>query len=225
MKTESLRSRRAWIIATAIGCCAASGCSLILMGQRMFVGDPKTKSEFTTFTHVDLTKGKHKLLIVCSTRTTIDSELSTLKLDLIDGVTRSLRREGIDVVDQDGIATWLDEHGGDLPKDPAKIARDFTGVDYVAWIDVDQFSFKEENSVSLLRGRTQGWLRVYQIEETDGQTVSGVVYNKEFTITYPPHQPISEVNRSSDSFRAGFIRHVCEHLSRKFYDYQPGWDI
>jgi hypothetical protein len=215
---------RLWLIGLAVGWCSASGCSLFLMGQRMFFGDPMVKSEFKTFTHVDLTKGKHKLLIVCSTPSAIDAEISTLKFDLIDGVARRLKREGISVVDPDAVTTWLDEHGG-LPADPSKLARDFKDVDYIAWIDVDQFSFKEENSAGLLRGRAQGWLRVYQVSEADGIRMTGTVFNKEFTTVYPPHQPISEVNRSEEIFRHDFVHRVCDQLAHKFYDHRPGWDI
>jgi hypothetical protein len=207
----------------AIACLSLSGCSLFLMGQKMFFGDPLVKAEFTTFTRVDLTKGKHKLLIVCSTPEALNEDLSTLKLDLIDGVTRRLKREGVKVVDPDEIASWIDEHGG-LPKNPSDLARDFE-VDYIAWIDVESFSYQEENSVRLLRGRTQGSVKVYKVSELDGDRMANIVFNKEFTTVYPPHQPISEVSRSADIFRRDFTHRVCDQLAHKFYDHRPGWDI
>lgn len=211
-------------IAAALICAALSGCSLFMMGQRMILGDPLQKSEFRTFTHVDLTKGKHKLLIICSTREAIDADLSTLKIDLIDGITRQLRREGVDVVDPDLVASWLDDHGG-LPSDAGEIARDFPDVHYIAWIDVDRFSYREENSEALLRGRSQGHVKVFKVNEADGVRLTSTVFSKEYTSVYPPHQPISEVNRSAEIFRRDFTRRVSDELAHKFYDHRPGWDI
>lgn len=205
-------------------CCIASGCSLFVMGQRMLTGDPMSKSEFKMFTKVDLTKGKHKLLVICSTRDSIDADVSTLKFDLVDGIIRQLRRDGVDVVNPDAVTNWMDDHGGP-PRDPSDLARDFEDVDYIAWIDVDRFTFKEDNSETLLRGRSQGMVRVYQVTETDGARMASSVFNKEFTSVYPQHQPISEVNRSEEIFRRDFVRRVCDQLVHKFVDYRPGWDI
>lgn len=207
----------------AASCLACTGCSLFVMGQRMLTGDQLIKSEFETFTNVDLTKGKYKLMVVCSTPDSVDQELSALKLELIDGVTRQLRREKVSVVDSDEVADWIDEHGG-LPSDASELARDFD-ADYIAWIEVQQFTFKEENSVKLLRGRAVGLLHVYRVSVLDGEPMATGVFNKEFTSVYPPHQPISEVNRSAEIFQKDFIRKVCDHLARKFYDSRPGLDF
>lgn len=224
MKCQRANQHRMAIFTAALVCTAMSGCSLFVMGQRMIMGDPLVKSEFRTFTHVDLTKGKHKLLIICSTRDAIDAELSTLKIDLIDGITRQLKREGVDVVDPDLVATWLDDHGG-LPTDAGEIARDFPDVHYIAWIDVDRFTYREENSEALLRGRSQGTVKVFRVDEADGLRLTNTVFTKEFNSVYPPHQPLGEVNRSAEIFRRDFTRRVSEELAHKFYDYRPGWDI
>lgn len=224
MKTLQRNVQWIGIFAVSLTCAALSGCSLFVMGQRMLLGDPLLKSEFRTFTHVDLTKGKHKLLIICSTREAIDAELSTLKIDLIDGITRQLRREGVDVVDPDAVATWLDDHGG-LPTDAGDIARDFPDVDYIAWIDVDRFTYREDNSEALLRGRSQGYVKVFRVSEVDDARITNTVFTKEFNSVYPPHQPISEVNRSAEIFRRDFVRRVSDELAHKFYDHRPGWDI
>jgi hypothetical protein len=212
------------VVTIALACAALSGCSLFVMGQRMIMGDPLQKSEFRTFTHVDLTKGKHKLLIICSTREAIDADLSTLKIDLIDGITRQLKREGVNVVDPDLVATWLDDHGG-LPSDAGEIARDFPDVDYIAWIDVDRFTYREDNSEALLRGRSQGYVKVFRADDAGDARITNTVFTKEFNSVYPSHQPISEVNRSAEIFRRDFTRRVSDELAHKFYDHRPGWDI
>jgi len=200
-----------------------SGCSLLLMGQKMIFGDPLLTAEFTSFTHVDLTKGKHRLLIVCSTPAVVDSDMSTLTIDLIDGVTRQLKREGVLVIEPDKVADWLDEHGG-LPSDPNELARDFD-ADYIAWIDINEFRCREENSAGLLRGKALGMVRVFRVAKLDEERMASAVYSKEFSTVYPPHTPISDVTHSEEIFRREFTHRVSDQISHKFYDHRPGWDI
>ncbi|MFO0917494.1 MAG: hypothetical protein U0872_04165 [Planctomycetaceae bacterium] len=223
MSSPSRILGRCLCLLALISCLACTGCSLLVMSQRLILGDDLIQSEFESFTRVDLTKGKYKLLVVCSTPDSVDRELSTLKLELIDGVTRRLRREKIPVIDSDKVANWMDEHGG-LPSDPTELAKDFE-ADYIVWIDVQEFTLKEENSVKLLRGRALGFVHVYRVSELDGERQAMTVFNKEFTATYPPHKPISEVNRSADIFQRDFVHKVCDQLARKFYDYRPGLDF
>jgi hypothetical protein len=211
-----------WFVVAAVGL-SLSGCSLMVMTQKMLFGDPLLSAEFTQFTHVDLTKGKHRLLIVCETPAAIESELSTLRFDIIDGVTRQLKREGVSVVEPDKVADWLDEHGG-LPNDPSELARDFE-ADYIAWIDIDEFGYREEGNQALLRGKSLGTLRVFRVAKLDDQRLASAVYSKEFTSTYPAHAPISEVNHTAESFRREFTHRVSDEIAHKFYDHRPGWDI
>ena len=213
------------IVAALLGVQLA-GCSLFVMGQKMLFGDPVQKAEFTTFTHVDLTKGKHRLMIVCSAPSAVDTDLSTLKLDVIDGVTRRLKREGVAVVDPDKVATWLDDHGG-MPADPGQLVqgKDFRDVDYIAWIEIESFQVHEDHSSDLLRGKARGLLHVYRVSELDGQRLTSAVFTKEFTTVYPPHAPISAVTLSPEIFRRAFTHRLPDQLAHKFYDHQAGWDI
>lgn len=200
-----------------------SGCSLFLMTQKMLFGDPLTTAEFTTFTHVDLSKGKHRLLVVCETPASVDADISTLKFDIIDGVTRQLKREGVSVIEPNKVADWLDEHGG-LPSDPTELAHYFD-ADYIAWIDIDEFRYREDGNAALLRGKALGTIRVFRVAMLDEQRMTSSVYAKEFTSTYPAHAPISEVNHSADIFRREFTHRVSDEIAHKFYNHRPGWDI
>ena len=67
---------------------ALPGCSLGVMFGKMLTGDPKRLSEFKSMTREDLAKGKRKVLVICTTPESVESELATLKFDLIDGITK-----------------------------------------------------------------------------------------------------------------------------------------
>ena len=200
------------------------GCSLGVMFNRMLVGDPMIPAEFKSMTKVDLTKGDRKIMVVCSTPASVDDELSTLKLDLIDGVTRRMKVRGIDVVDPDKIASWIDDHGA--VSDPSELAQDFD-TNYIAWIDIKRFTFREESSPKLLRGKCTGFIRVYRVTPgpKGAPKYTDTVYETEFDETYPKLQPVSETGKSAVLFQKEYVNRTCETLAEKFYDHRPGHDM
>lgn len=213
-RTTGLPTARGWWWLLLLAC--VPGCSLGVMAGKMLKGDPLVSSQFKSMTGTDLSKGKHRIVVFCSTPASVNQDLSTLNLDLMDGLTRRMRLHGVDVVNPDKVAQWMDDNGG-APSDPSEMARAFD-VDYVAWVDVFEFTFREDNSPKLLRGRARGFVRVYQVQEIDGDRTTLSAFSSEFTVTYPPHQPVSETGRSALLFQKEFVDRVCEELAEKFYD-------
>lgn len=208
------------LLSLALCALALGGCSLGVMAGKMFKGEPLRQAEFLSMTGTDLGKGKHRIAIVCSTPSSVESDLSSLNLDLIDGVTRRLKVHGVDVVDPDQVAKWIDDNGG-VVTDPAAMANAFD-TEFIAWIDIDSFSLKEDETSKLLRGRTNGFVRVYQVQEVGNSKVALSAFNSEFTSIFPSHQPISELSRSKLSFQKEYIDRLCSELAIKFYDHRPG---
>jgi hypothetical protein len=202
---------------------ALAGCSLGVMAGKMLTGDPLITSQFKSMTGTDLAKGKHKIVVICSTPSSVEADLSTLNIDLVDGITRRMRVRGIDVVNPDDVAQWIDDNGG-VPSDPTAAARHFD-VEYVAHIDVLGFGLREENSPKLLRGNAHGLVRAYEVQTVGDEKLALAAFNTEFSITFPPHQPVSETSRSELSFQKEFMDRVCEQLAEKFYDHRPGTDL
>jgi len=199
------------------------GCSLGVMFGKMLKGDPLVPSEFRSMTRQDLTKGKQKVLVICNAPESVDSENSTLAYDIIDGVTRRMRLHGVDVVNPDLIASWLDENGSQ-GLNLSELAAEFD-CDFIVSIEVQAFSFREPNSPKLLRGQASGFVRAYEVTEIDGQRRVNNVYGAEFSSIYPRHQPVSEQGRSSQIFQKEYMDRFCDMLGEKFYDYSPGADI
>lgn len=199
---------------------AISGCSLGVMAGKMLTGEPMQPAQFKAMTGVDLTKGKHKIVIICSTPTAVDDSLSSLNLDLIDGITRRMKVNQVDVVNPDKVARWIDDNGGVIT-DPSEMANAFD-ADYVAWIDLYSFTLREDNSPKLLRGRTTGFIRVYEVQELGDSKTALTAFNTEFSSTFPHHKPISELSRSELTFQKEFIDQICNELAEKFYDHRPG---
>jgi len=223
MLKTSFRISSTWLLAGALllGVFCNGGCSLGVMFNKMLTGDPLTSSEFRRMTGEDLTKGKHTLLVMCTTPPSVNTTLSTLSVDIVEGVARRLKREEVKIISPDKITRWIDDNGG-IDATPELLAKDFE-TDYIAWIDIDEFSLDEPNSQDLMRGRCNGFVRVTRVEDgPGGDKFASTVYVREFTIVFPPHQPISETGRSKLLFQKEFVERVSEELSEKFYDHRMG---
>ncbi len=228
VETTTNLSRRLWLRASVGMICGAltcslPGCSLGVMFGKLLTGDPMIPAEFKSRTRVDLVKGKHTVLVVCTTPTSVESELATLKFDLIDGISRRMKLNGVKVINPDLVATWIDEHG-DVGSNPSDLADNFE-ADYIVHIDVDSFGLREPSSPKLLRGQSSGIVRVFKIEEAGSRRLAHNVYSNEFTSLYPTHQPISEQGRTALTFQKDYLDHVCDQLAEKFYDHRPGTDF
>lgn len=223
MKTSicrGLRSVGPWC-AVAVCLMISSGCSLGVMFNKMLLGDPLAPAEFRAMTDVDLTKGKERILVMCTTPPSVSEELTTLSVDIAEGISRTLKREEVNVVSSKEVSAWIDDHGG-VDLTPEELAQDFK-TDFIAWIDIKQFSTREPNSPDLLRGRCSGFVRVYRVREReDGTRYASTVYSREFGSTFPIHQPISATGRSPLLFQKEFVDQVSEELSERFYDHRPG---
>ena len=222
------QSRRWMIHAIGAGVCgifatSLPGCSLGVMFGKMVMGEPLTPSEFRSMTKCDLTKGKHTVLVVCNAPESVDTENSTLAYDLIDGITRRMKRNGVTVINPDDVADWIDEHGG-IGSDPTELANDFD-TDYIVMIEVQSFSFREPNSPKLLRGQATGFVRAFEVDRSSRQRRVINVFGKEFNSTYPKHQPVSETGQSSLIFQKQYMDRFCDMLAEKFYDHRPGADF
>lgn len=210
------RTAAGWIVAALA--CAQSGCSLGVMAGRMLFGDPKAPSAFRAATHVDLVKEGSVVLIICTTPEALRAEWSSLNIDLLDGVTRRLKSQGIKVVNPDDVATWIDDNGGSFD-DPTMLAQEFE-ADYIVHLDLDRFSFREENSKSLYRGRTHGNITAYRVEKVNGQPTARHAFEREFDSEYPGTYPVSADQTPEKVFQKRYMDRVCNQVSYLFYDHR-----
>ena len=225
---SNLRSRRWALQALGLGICGAisttlPGCSLGVMFGKMVMGEPLIPAEFRSMTKEDLTKGKQTVLVVCSAPESVDAENSTLAYDLIEGVTRRMKRHGIKVINPDDVSSWIDEHGG-IGSDPTELANEFD-TDYIVFIEVQTFGFRQPNTPKMLRGQATGFVRAFEVTEIAGHRRVSNVFGTEFTSTYPKHQPVSEQGRTSVIFQKEYMERFCDMLASKFYDHRPGTEI
>lgn len=199
-----------------------SGCSLAVMAGKMFFGDPKMISSFTSSTSVDLTDGEHQLLVMCQAPH-LSRDVPTLEYDLTDGILKRLKQAGVKVVSPDDVARWLDDNGGEF-EDASELAAEFPEADFIAVVELRQIRFKEENSSDMLRGFAEAAVSGYEVRAVGGRRTAMQVFNNEFRTEHPRFQPIPIHQKSERLFQREFIGHLSQQLARQFHDYRMGDD-
>ena len=195
-----------------------TGCSLFVMAGKMLIGDPQVRSAFKGQTGVDLVRDKKRVLVVCTAPAASSPEAASLRYDLVDMLTRRMKRAGIELIDGNRVATWMDRNGGYFDH-PSELAANFD-ADYIVHVDVEQFTTREENSPTLYRGRTSGDVYAYAVVSDPGGKAAHRVFSYHFNSHYPEHRPEPATDVSSERL---FVRRCVERLSTQiaqmFYDH------
>ncbi len=223
VRSPHLFERVCFVLAVAAAMASASGCSLFVMAGKMIYGDPKFPSKFHQQTGVDLAEDGKTLLVVCTTPESIKSQMPSLDFDLVDRIMRRLKLNGIDVIEPDEVAKWIDDNGGVIDE-PTDLIDDFD-ADYIVHINLTRFTFKEDNSPSMYRGRTGGSVDVFQVRESRGEKRADQVFVADFQTEYPRLNPVSTVQISKRVFQQQFLDHISNELSRFFHDFRRGDDF
>ncbi|QDU81705.1 hypothetical protein Pla110_34500 [Polystyrenella longa] len=195
-----------------------SGCSLFVMGGKMLFGDPELTCSFTSQSAVNLKKTDEKVIVICSTPDSISSDYPSLNIDMLDGISRRLKRENITIVNPNDVARWFDDNLGVID-DPTMLALEFDAK-YVITVDIDEFSYLEENSANLLRGRSTGMIRAYEMREFSGSSRAVEVYHRELVSKYPDIYPVQSDRISEKTFRKQYLDRVSEQIAQQFYNHK-----
>ena len=124
------------------------------MAMKMIQGDPVQTAAFKARTNVDLIKSDKKVLILCSTPESIESDFPALDSNIPERVNRLLKRQGIQLVDRRKVTRWFNEIGGEWD-DIQEVAQEFD-ADYIILYEVNSASIRESGSKNMFRGRYAG---------------------------------------------------------------------
>lgn len=214
---------RAVILALVTALIGLPGCSLITMAGKMIMGDPVVSCAFTQQTHVDLVKDEKTVLVVCKVPESVKKDFPSLGFDILDGVTRRLKRQGVAIISPNEVASWMDDNGGRWD-DVSELADEFD-ADFIIDIDVQKFTYNEENSPDLFRGRAAGMVVAYEVKAVNGLKSTHHAFEREFNSEYPSHHPISVTTISSKTFRKQYVDRVCSELSHLFYNHRMSEEV
>jgi hypothetical protein len=189
-----------------------------VMAGKMVFGDPKQEAAFSSVTHVDLSDGEKSVLIIATTPESAKRDYSSVDVDIVERVSRTLRTKGVKVYPSKKVLTWVDDRGGQWGS-ADEIAEKFD-ADYIVEIDIDQLGHREENSPDLYRGSAIGNVRAYEVTEVGGKRVASPTFSREITCTYPTHHPKQAHQISEQTFKEEFLSRLCATIARLFYDHR-----
>lgn len=202
----------------------SAGCSLFLLAGKVFFGDPVVPGAFQQATGIDLLEEETNVIVLCSAPSMVEGGELSLNYEIVEAVSRQLKREGVSLVDSNDVRTWMDDNGGRLD-DPRDLAEDFD-VDYIIYISLARVTFHEENSPTLFRGNASGEVFAFEVNDNDGDVMVNEVFSKGFNSTYPSFNPISADQVDSPRiFKKRFLDRVSVQLAHLFYSHKVSEEI
>ena len=205
-----------------------TGCSLFVMAGKAVFGDPKVQSQLKAATGRDLSDGEDALLIICSAPHRLLTNFQSLQIDIVDRVSRNLESRNVKVIPSGDVATWYDDHGewGDY----SELAAEF-GARFVLHIEVREFDYRVPESENLMQGKAAGRILVHEVHGGRKQTKIleqipvSLVFDSDFSLTFPTSYPVPREKRSEDMFQQGFLDRLAQHISQYLYDYRMSESI
>jgi hypothetical protein len=195
-----------------------TGCSLFVMAGKSLFGDPEVTAPFSKAANVDLRTGKHRVLLVASTPEAIKSEFPTTNTDLLERVARHLKRAGVDVINSNKVATWLDDNGGYWDH-PDELARAFD-ADYIIHLEIDQFRLQDTSSPDLYQGFASGAVYGYEVRTGDRGKTAYRIFNRAFDKEYPEGHPKLSDRMSRHSFHHEFLDRTGLQMAQLLYNFR-----
>ncbi len=214
------RTRRtACWCALLVGCLALPGCNAVVLVGYLIGGPPSIEPDFDATTGNSMTAKGVTVAVVCYAGN--DLQLTTSELDkkLAKQVAFRLHQNDVKVRSPDLVQAWLDENSD--WDSPAEIGAALE-VDYVIYIDLSDFGLFEPDSAQLYRGRAEGMVSVFQMDE-DGHGDS--IYSKEIVSKYPLKVARSTQETSYARFKKEYFSRLSEEIGRLFYPWYNGDNI
>jgi hypothetical protein len=205
-----------FVLATAL---VLSGCNYLILAGYLIGGPPSIEPDFDKMTNKSMTDLDVTVAVVCYAPTELKWDFDQIDNELAKYISFQLRDHKIQVISPDYVRAWLDENP-DWDK-PEEIGAHFNTT-YVIYIDLHEYSLYEENSANLYRGRAEGLISVYEMDD-DGNGER--IYSKEIISKYPRLAPRSTSEVTHTNFKRQYLSRLSDEIGRLFYEYYAGDNI
>lgn len=212
---------QAMMMVTAISSCLfLSGCNYFILLGYLIGGPPSIAPDFDEQTGLSMTDKDIRVAVMVSANKDIQYDMDRVDMELNKYFANRLHEHQIVVINPDFVHAWMDKNP-DWDR-PTELGTHFQ-CDYVVYVDLSEFSLLEKNSHQLYRGRAEGMVQVFEMDEDyeDGEKI----YSKEITSEYPRHIARSTDEVSYQTFKAEYLSFLSEEIGRLFYEYYNGDNI
>ncbi len=217
-------SRAAWGgVAVVLLLLSSSGCiRVMVLAGKMFIGDPKSVSQFETTTGVKLGESQNGVIVRCTVPLNVQETAETLPGDVEGALIRRMKSKKMSVIDENRVVEALDSQGGRY--DRQVLMNEIPDARFVFEIRIEQYSIREPRTPTMYHGRCSGTIVGYEFTGGGaGQNDSGPrrmaqVFEQEFDVDYPDGHPIPKDLITESSFRKKFVHELTLRLGNMFYD-------
>ena len=219
---HATRIRTSWftsLLTAMLLCGTLSGCNYVMVFGYLLGGPPSVEPAFDKETKESMTDKGVRVAVVCFAPNDIKYNFESIDYELAKYLSFQLHAHKIKVVPPDLIKGWLEENK-DWDK-PEEIGAAFKTT-YVIYIDLNEFSLYEEGSPELYRGRAEGIVNVWKMDD-DGHAEK--IFSVDKTSKYPMHQPISSGDKTYMTFKGEYLTRLSEEIGRLFYEYYVADEI
>jgi hypothetical protein len=219
LATPKRMSTLATLLLVPLLCGTLSGCSYIMIFGYLIGGPPSVEPQFDKETKECMSDKDVRVAVVCFAPNEIKYNFESIDYELAQYVAFKLHEHKIKVVPPDMVKGWLEENK-DWDK-PEEIGAAFKTT-YVIYIDLNEFSLYEEGSPHLYRGRSEGIVSVWKMDD-EGHAEK--IFSAEKTSKYPMHQPVSSGDKTYSTFKGEYLTRLSEEIGRFFYEYYTADEI
>ncbi len=221
MKTDFLRvpdgvRRTALRIGLVFFAACLPGCNQFVLLSYIIGGPPSIEPDFDSQTGKGLDRPDITVAVIGYADTRMKVENPRIDAEIASMVAYRLAAHKINIVHPDTVHAWLDEHP-DWEK-AEEVGRGLK-ADYVIEIELESFDLYEEHSASLFRGRTEGYVNVYEI---DADGFGERIYSKDLSFMFPTEAPRSTYDQLPASFKREYLTRLSELIGWLFVERYSG---
>jgi len=204
------------LLVVALSTC--TGCNVIV-GLGYFIGGPPTiEPVFDQQTKLSLRDDDKMVAVVCYAPKELKFDVDDVDVSLARHVAHQLAAHDIKVMRPDQVQAWLDRN--DDWDSPAEVGRALE-VDWVIYIDLEEYSLYEKNVSNLYRGRTSAMVKVFDMSDGEGHEL----FVQELVSQYPIRQPVPTSDISHNKFKMLYMGFLSNQIGRMFYEHFTADDI
>jgi hypothetical protein len=187
----------------------------VLLGL-LLGGPPAIEPDFDAQTGKSLDQPEITVAVICYAGSDLKVKNPKVDVEVASMVAYRLGASNIKVVHPDTVHAWLDEH---RDWERAEEVGRALKANYVIEIELEEFSLYERNSASLFRGRAEGYVNVYELDEHGrGERI----YSKDLSFVYPTEVPRSTFDHTHTAFKRDYLAQLSQLVAWLFTERYSG---
>ena len=168
MQDQPRRQMLKLLLCSMLLASTCTGCKAVVLLGYLIGGPPSIEPPFDIQTKTSLKEDDKRIAVVCYAPKELKFDTEDVDDELAQHVAMRLNSHGMKVIAPAAVQNWLDQN--DDWDSPAEVGHALE-ADWVVYIDMQEYSLWEEGSMELYRGRTTAMVKVFDMNDGDGEEI------------------------------------------------------